>query len=206
MKRIIVGISGASGAIYGIRALQVLKEIPGIETHLILSPSAKRTIVEETRWSVAEVEALASVVHPHRDIGASISSGSFRTAGMLVAPCSIKSLSGIVHSYDDNLLVRAADVCLKERRSLVLLVREAPLHLGHLELLVQASRYGAVVLPPVPAFYSLPRTIDDIVDHTVGRALDQFDMPHRLVKRWKEREETGPEDARCAGGLGDSVL
>lgn len=188
MKRIIVAISGASGAIYGIRALQALKETPGVESHLIMSPSAKRTIAEETQWSVAEVEALAAVVHPHRDIGASISSGSFRTAGMLVAPCSIKTLSGIAHSYNDNLLVRAADVCLKERRMLVLVVRETPLHLGHIELLAQAARYGAVILPPVPAFYSRPRTLDDIVDHTVGRALDQFDVPHRLLKRWKEPE------------------
>jgi 4-hydroxy-3-polyprenylbenzoate decarboxylase len=155
-----------------------------VETHLILSPSARRTIGEETDWALEDVEALAAVVHPHRDIGASLSSGSFRTAGMLVAPCSIKSLSGIVHSYNDNLLTRAADVCLKERRTLVLLVREAPLHLGHLELLAQAARYGAVVLPPVPAFYTRPRTVQDIVDHTVGRALDHFDVPHQLVKRW----------------------
>jgi flavin prenyltransferase len=186
VKRIIVGISGASGAIYGIRALQALKGAPEVETHLILSPSAKRTIVEETDWSVEDIEALATVVHPHRDIGASVSSGSFRTAGMLVAPCSIKSLSGIVNSYNDNLLARAADVCLKERRTLVLLVREAPLHLGHLELLANAARYGAVILPPVPAFYNRPRTIDDMVNHTVGRALDQFEVPHQLVKRWKE--------------------
>lgn len=193
MKRIIVGISGASGALYGIRALQALKDVPELETHLIVSPAGKRTIVEETDWSVEQVEALASVVHPHRDIGASISSGSFRTAGMLVAPCSIKSLSAIVHSYNDNLLARAADVCLKERRALVLLVREAPLHLGHLELLAQAARYGAVILPPVPAFYSRPRTIEDIVDHTVGRALDQFDVPHQLVKRWKEPAAIAPK-------------
>lgn len=186
MKRIIVGMSGASGAIYGIRALQVLGGLPEIECHLILSPSARRTIVEETSWSVAEVEALAAVVHPHRDIGASLSSGSFRTSGMLVAPCSIKSLSGIVHSYNDNLLTRAADVCLKERRTLVLLVRETPLHLGHLEMLAQAARYGAVVLPPVPAFYNRPQTIDEIVNHTVGKALDQFGLPHELFKRWKE--------------------
>jgi len=193
VKRIIVGISGASGAIYGIRALQALRAVPEVESHLVLSPSAKRTIIEETDFSVAEVEALAHVVHPHRDIGASVSSGSFRTAGMLVAPCSIKSLSGIVHSYNDNLLTRAADVCLKERRRLVLVVREAPLHLGHLEMLAQAARYGAVVLPPMPAFYNRPRTIDDIVNHTVGRALDQFEVPHDLVRRWKE-----PEPPRAA--------
>lgn len=186
MQRVIVGISGASGAIYGIRVLQTLAQTPDVETHLILSPSAKRTIAEETDWSVAEVEKLAHVVHPHRDIGASVASGSFRTVGMLVAPCSIKTLSGIVHSYNDNLLTRAADVCLKERRPLVLLVRETPLHLGHIELMAQASRYGAVLLPPVPAFYNRPQTIDDIVNHTVGKALDQFEIPHTLLKRWKE--------------------
>jgi 4-hydroxy-3-polyprenylbenzoate decarboxylase len=188
VRRIIIGISGASGAIYGIYALQALRAAPEIETHLVLSPSAKRTICEETDWSVADVEALADVVHVHRDIGASIASGSFRTAGMLVAPCSIKSLSGIVHSYNDNLLTRAADVCLKERRPLVLLVRETPLHLGHIEMLAQAARYGAVVLPPVPAFYNRPQTVDDIVNHTVGKALDQFEIPHKLFKRWKETE------------------
>ena len=186
MRRIIIGISGASGVVYGIRSLQALRDIPGIETHLVLSPSAKRTIVEETDWDPAAVEALAHVVHNHRDIGASIASGSFQTGGMLVAPCSIKSLSGIVNSYSDNLLTRAADVCLKERRRLVLLVRETPLHLGHIELMGQAARYGAVVLPPVPAFYNRPQSVDDIVDHTVGKALDQFDIPHQLFKRWKE--------------------
>jgi 4-hydroxy-3-polyprenylbenzoate decarboxylase len=153
---------------------------------LVVSPSAKRTILEETDWDVAAVEALADVVHSHRDIGAAIASGSFQTIGMLVAPCSIKSLSGIVNSYSDNLLARAADVCLKERRRLVLLVRETPLHLGHIELLGQAARYGAVVLPPMPAFYHRPQTVDDIVDHTVGKALDQFEIQHQLFKRWKE--------------------
>lgn len=186
MRRLIIGISGASGAVYGIRALQVLQGISGIETHLVLSPSAKRTILEETDWDVAAVEALADVVHSHRDIGAAIASGSFETIGMLVAPCSIKSLSGIANCYSDNLLTRAADVCLKERRRLVLLVRETPLHLGHIELLAQAVRYGAVVLPPMPAYYDRPQTVDDIVNHTVGKALDQFDIPHQLFKRWKE--------------------
>ena len=188
MRRLIVGISGASGAVYGIRALQALRDIADIECHLVLSPSAKRTILEETDWDVPAVEALADVVHSHRDIGAAIASGSFQTIGMLVAPCSIKSLSGIANSYSDNLLTRAADVCLKEQRRLVLLVRETPLHLGHIELLGQAARYGAVVLPPVPAFYNRPQTVDDIVDHTVGKALDQFDIPHQLFKRWKETE------------------
>lgn len=186
MRRLIIGLSGASGAIYGIRALEALKEVPGIETHLVLSPSAKRTIVEETDWKVSAVEALADVVHTHSDIGAAVASGSFITAGMIVAPCSIKTLSEIATSHNDNLLTRAADVCLKERRRLVLLVRETPLHLGHIELMAQACRYGAVILPPVPAFYNRPQTIDDIVNHTVGKALDQFEIPHTLLKRWKE--------------------
>jgi 4-hydroxy-3-polyprenylbenzoate decarboxylase len=196
MRKLIIGISGASGAVYGIRALQVLRDIPDIETHLVLSPSAKRTILEETDWDAPAVEALADVVHSHRDIGAAVASGSFQTIGMLVAPCSIKSLSGIVNSYSDNLLTRAADVCLKERRRLVLLVRETPLHLGHIELLGRAARYGAVVLPPMPAFYNRPQTVDDIVNHTVGKALDQFDIPHQLFKRWKET--AGEEALRSA--------
>jgi 4-hydroxy-3-polyprenylbenzoate decarboxylase len=187
-KRVIVAISGASGAIYGVRALEFLRTCQEIESHLVLTPAARRTIVEETTTSVKELEALASVVHDHRDIGASIASGSFRTAGMLVAPCSIKSLSAIANSYSDNLLSRAADVCLKERRPLVLMVRETPLHLGHLELMAQASRYGATILPPVPAFYSRPQSINDLVDHAVGKALDLFGIEHRLMKRWKDPE------------------
>ena len=186
MRRLIIGISGASGAIYGIRMLETLVSVPEIETHLVLSPSAKRTIEEETNWTLERVQALADVVHPHHDIGAAISSGSFRTMGMLVAPCSIKTLSGIVSSYNDNLLTRSADVCLKERRRLVLLVRETPLHLGHLEMLAQATRFGAVILPPVPAFYNKPQTLDDIVNQTVGKALDQFEIEHNLFRRWKE--------------------
>lgn len=191
MKRIIIGMSGASGAIFGIRALQVLKEVPDVETHLVLSPSARRTVLEETDWTVEQVVALADVNHVHKDIGASVASGSFRTAGMLVAPCSIKTLSGIVNSYNDNLLTRAADVCLKERRTLVLMVRETPLHLGHLEIMANAARYGAVILPPVPAFYSRPKTLDDIINHSVGKALDQFGIEHHLMKRWKEPETSG---------------
>jgi flavin prenyltransferase len=186
MRRLIVGISGASGAIYGIRALEVLKPMPDIETHLVLSAAAKRTILEETDSSIEAVEALADMVYTHRDIGAAIASGSYRTMGMLVAPCSIKSLSGIVHSYTDNLLTRAADVCLKEKRPLVLMVRETPLHLGHLELMANASRYGALVVPPVPAFYTRPATVDEIVNHSVGKALDLFEIPHQLFARWKE--------------------
>jgi 4-hydroxy-3-polyprenylbenzoate decarboxylase len=188
MRRLIVGLSGASGAIYGIRALEVLRGVKDIETHLVLSPSAKRTIAEETSWTAARVEALADVVHAHRDIGAAIASGSFRTAGMLIAPCSVKTLSGIAASYADNLLTRAADVCLKERRPLVLMLRETPLHLGHIELMARVTRYGAIVLPPMPAFYHRPETIGDIVDQSVGKALDQFGIAHRLFKRWKEKE------------------
>ena len=197
MKRIIVGISGASGVIFGIRALQALKDIAQVETHLVLSPSARRTILEETDWKVEDVEAMADVRHVHKDIGASIASGSFLTGGMLVAPCSIKTLSGIVNSYNDNLLTRAADVCLKERRPLVLMVRETPLHLGHLEMMADAVRYGAVMLPPVPAFYSRPQNLDDIVNHSVGKALDQFGVEHRLLKRWKD-PQPGPDAAPAA--------
>jgi 4-hydroxy-3-polyprenylbenzoate decarboxylase len=186
MRRLIIGISGASGAIYGIRALEALSAVPDVETHLVMSGSARRTIADETDWKPSAVEALADVVYPHGDIGAAIASGSYITAGMIVAPCSIKTLSEIANSHNDNLLARAADVCLKERRTLVLIVREAPLHLGHLELMTRAARYGAVMLPPMPAFYNRPKTVDDIVNHTVGKALDQFGIPHALMKRWKE--------------------
>lgn len=191
MRRLIIGISGASGAIYGIRALEALSNVPDVETHLVMSPSARRTIVDETDWKPSAVEALADVVHPHGDIGASISSGSYLTAGMIVAPCSIKTLSEIANSHNDNLLTRAADVCLKERRPLVLIVREAPLHLGHLELMTRVARYGAVIMPPMPAFYNRPKTLDDIVNHTVGKALDQFGIRHALMKRWKEPAPPG---------------
>ncbi len=186
MRRIIIGISGASGAIYGVRALEALKAVPDVETHLIMSPSAGQTILDETDWTVSDVKALADVVHNQKDIGASLSSGSFKTDGMIVAPCSIKTLSGIVNSYDDNLLTRAADVCLKEARRVVLLVRETPLHLGHLELMARAAKYGALVLPPVPAFYHRPKTLDDVINHTIGKALDLFDVEHRLYPRWKD--------------------
>ena len=174
MRRIIVGMSGASGAIYGIRAMEALRAAGGIEIHLIMSPSAGQTIVDETDWKVSDVKDLADVVHNFRDIGASLASGSYRTEGMIVAPCSIKTLSGIVNSYDDNLLTRAADVVLKEKRRLVLLVREAPFHLGHLELMSRAAQYGAVVMPPVPAFYIRPKSIDDIINQSIGKAIDFF--------------------------------
>ncbi len=156
-KRLIVAITGATGAIFGIRALERLKD-KEVETHLILSPSALRTIKEETDYSAPKVRGLASVVHSYEDIGASMASGSFRTAGMLVAPCSIKTLSGIANSYNDNLVVRSADVCLKDRRRLVLLLRETPLHIGHIRLMLQAAENGAILMPPVPAFYSKPQT------------------------------------------------
>ena len=183
--QLIVGISGATGVIYGIRLLEILRSLDEVETHLILTSAAKQTIVYETSYTVAQVSALASYVYNNHDIGASIASGSFRTAGMVVAPCSIKTLSGIANAYADNLLVRAADVVLKERRRLVLLVRETPLHLGHLRLMTAATESGAVLMPPVPAFYPRPQTLDDIVDQTVGRVLDQFEIESNLFERWK---------------------
>ncbi|AVQ86933.1 3-octaprenyl-4-hydroxybenzoate carboxy-lyase [Plesiomonas shigelloides] len=188
--RLIVGISGASGAQYGIRLLQVLQPLAQIETHLIISQAARRTIALETDFSLREVTALSDVYHDVRDIAASVSSGSFRTAGMVILPCSVKTLSGIVHSYADDLLVRAADVVLKERRTLVLGVRETPLHLGHLRLMTQAAELGAVIMPPVPAFYHRPQTLDDIIDQTVNRVLDQFaiELPQDLFRRWQTPE------------------
>lgn len=185
-RRLIVAITGASGAIYGVRALEALRPISEIETHLIISPAAKRTIAEETNHSVASVSALADVVHRYSDVGASLSSGSFRTLGMLIAPCSVKTLSGIVNCYDDNLVVRAADVCRKEGRRLVLMLRETPLHHGHVSLMLRATESGIVIMPPVPAFYARPKTIDEMVNQTVGRALDLFDLDVDLVKRWTE--------------------
>ena len=186
MKRLIVGLSGASGSIYGVRLLQVLREQKEIETHLVLSKPAERTIVEETNFKVEEVKALATVVHQIQNIGASIASGSFKTEGMVVMPCSIRTISAIAHCISDNLLTRAADVILKERRRLVLVVRESPLHVGHLKNLLAAAEMGAVIVPPVPAFYALPKTLDDVIDHTVGRVLDLFGIEHNLVKRWGE--------------------
>ncbi|AUV00300.1 UbiX family flavin prenyltransferase [Phytobacter ursingii] len=187
MKRLIVGISGASGAIYGVRLLQILRDVADIETHLVMSPAARQTLSLETDFSLRDVQAMADVVHDARDIAANISSGSFKTAGMVVLPCSIKTLSGIVHSYTDGLLTRAADVVLKERRPLVLCVRETPLHLGHLRLMTQAAELGAVIMPPVPAFYHAPTSLDDIINQTVNRVLDQFDitLPEDLFIRWQ---------------------
>ncbi|HCJ6373399.1 MULTISPECIES: UbiX family flavin prenyltransferase [Citrobacter] len=187
MKRLIIGISGASGAIYGVRLLQVLRDVTDVETHLVMSQAARQTLALETDLSVRDVQALANVTHDTRDIAASISSGSFQTAGMVILPCSIKTLSGIVHSYTDGLLTRAADVVLKERRPLVLCVRETPLHLGHLRLMTQAAEIGAVIMPPVPAFYHRPQTLDDVINQTVNRVLDQFDiaLPQDLFTRWQ---------------------
>lgn len=186
MKKIIVGISGASGAIYGIRLLQTLRAVPDVETHLIMSQAARQTLALETDMSVRDVQALADVNHDARDIAASVSSGSFKTDGMIILPCSIKTLSGIVNSYTDGLLTRAADVVLKERRRLVLCVRETPLHLGHLRLMTQAAELGAIIMPPMPAFYHRPQTLDEVINQTVNRALDQLDitLPADLFTRW----------------------
>jgi 4-hydroxy-3-polyprenylbenzoate decarboxylase len=188
MRRLIVALTGASGIIYGVRALQLLRDVEDIETHLIISPGAIRTALDELNISQDEIRSMADKVHSFRDIGASISSGSFKTLGMLVAPCSVKTLSGIANCYDDELVVRAADVCLKERRRVVLLFRETPLHAGHIALMQQATLNGAVIMPPVPAFYHRPQTLDDIVNQTVGRALDLFDINLPVVKRWKDEE------------------
>ena len=186
MRRLIIGLSGASGVIYGIRLLQVLRGRSDIETHLVVSKPAERTIVEETSFKVDEVKAMASVVHGIQNIGASIASGSFKTEGMVIIPCSIRTASAVAYCISDNLLTRAADVVLKERKRLVLVVRESPLHVGHLKSLLAAAEMGAVIIPPVPAFYSLPKTLDDIIDHTVGRVLDHFGIEHDLVRRWGE--------------------
>ncbi len=186
MRRLIVAITGASGAIYGIRALEILHSLPDIETHVILTPAGLRTILEETEYKAEQVRALADKIYDHRDIGAAISSGSFQTIGMLVAPCSVRTLSGIANSYDSELTIRAADVCLKERRRVVLLFRETPLHAGHIELMAQATRNGAILMPPVPAFYCKPETLADIVEQTVGRALDLLGLETPIVKRWRQ--------------------
>ena len=187
VRRLIVGISGTSGVIYGIRLLEILGGVQQVETHLILSRAAKRTILLETDCSIDQVEALAHRRHRFGDVAAAISSGSFPTVGMVVIPCSMKTVSGIVNSYSDNLLLRAADVTLKECRRLVLVVRETPLHLGHVRLLVQATEMGAVIMPPVPAFYHRPQTLEDIIDQTLNRVLDVLgiDLAHDLFPRWQ---------------------
>jgi 4-hydroxy-3-polyprenylbenzoate decarboxylase len=185
MGTYIVGITGASGTIYGVRVLEVLRATPGAKIHLVMSTQAKRTLTIETSRSVASVEKLADEVHDTENLAAPISSGSFKTDGMIIIPCSIKTASAISYSLNDNLLVRAADVCLKERRRLVLVVRETPLHLGHLRTLAQLAEIGAVILPPIPGFYGIPKTVEDIVDHTVGKALDSLGVPNEAFARWR---------------------
>jgi len=183
--RLIIGLSGSTGPHYGVRLLEVLREHTDVETHLILSSAARKTIEFEMGRDPAEVEVLAHERHDERNIGASIASGTFVTDGMVVAPCSIKTLSAIANSYNDNLIARAADVCLKERRKLVLVVRETPLHLGHLRLMQQATEAGAVILPPVPGFYHRPSTIGELIDHTVVKILDQFGVHLDIIGRWE---------------------
>ena len=183
--RLIIGMSGASGVIYGIRLLEVLSRVEQVETHLVLSNSAKLNIAIETDRNSKEVQDLADEVYSNKDIAARLASGSFKTDGMIVAPCAVKTLSAIANSYADSLLVRAADVVLKERRRLVLVPRETPLHTGHCELLLKASQMGAILAPPMPAHYINPQTVDDLVDHHVGRLLDLFDLDPGLVQRWQ---------------------
>jgi flavin prenyltransferase len=183
-RRLVVGISGASGVIYGVRALQCLRAL-GVESHLVMTRAAKITLAHETDLKVAEVEKLADVAYRCEDIGAAISSGSFKTMGMLVAPCSIRSLSEIATGVTAGLLARAADVALKERRRVVLMVREAPLHAGHLRSMLAVTEMGAIVAPPVPAFYARPGSLDEMIDHTIGRALDLFGLDAGTVRRWQ---------------------
>ena len=196
MKRLVIGVTGASGVIYAIRLLEVLQGVADVETHLVLSIAARQTIKYETRYTVDEVTQLADVRHPLKNIAASISSGSFKTMGMVVVPCSMKTLSGITHSYSDNLLLRAADVTLKDRRPLVLLPRETPLHIGHLRMIVQATEMGAIILPPMPAFYHRPQSINELVDQTVNRVLDVLDieLKEELFERWKGKSMNGEID------------
>lgn len=187
--RIVVGISGASGVVYGIRMLQLLRDMD-VESHLVMSKSAQVTLGHESDLSVADVKALADVTHSNTDIGASISSGSFKVAGMVVAPCSIKTLSEIATGVTSSLLARAADVNLKERRRLVLMVRETPLHLGHIRSMAAVTEAGAIVYPPVPAFYARPASLEEMVDHTVGRVLDLFGLDTGTVRRWDPRDSS----------------
>jgi 4-hydroxy-3-polyprenylbenzoate decarboxylase len=183
MKRLIIGISGATGAIYGIRLLEVLSN-SNVETHLVITEAAEKTILMETSWRVEQVKALARVSYNIKEVGADIASGSFQSEGMVVIPCSIKSLSAIANSYSENLLIRAADVTIKEGRKLVIAVRETPFHKGHLNLMVKLADLGATILPPIPAFYFHPKTIDDLINHTVGKVLDLFQINHHLFERW----------------------
>ena len=196
MSRIIVGITGATGVIYGVRAIEALSAM-GVETHLVVTQSAAKNLALETDYTVEHVKSMASVVYDVDDVGASIASGSFKVDGMVVIPCSIKTLSGIAHSFNYNLLIRAADVTLKERRRLVLAVRETPLHEGHLELMTKVTRMGAVIMPPVPAFYHMPRSIDDLICQTVGKMLDLFSLEGHLFRRWGTVDEVVVAKARA---------
>ena len=193
---LIVGLSGASGVIYGIRTLMHLRAMEGVQTHLVMSEAARVNIRIETDYDADEVLALADVVHRPDNLASTLSSGSFRTDGMIVVPCSIRSLSGIANSCADNLLCRAADVVLKEKRKLVLVVRETPLHKGHLELMARAADLGAMILPPMPAFYHRPETIEDLIDQTIGKAFDYFGLDHRLFCRWGEKRPSPSEAAQ----------
>jgi len=184
MKKIIVGISGASGVIYGVRLLEKLRDAGDVETHLVMSPTAQMNLGLETDYTPADVHGLADVVYKFNDVAAPIASGSFKTDGMIVAACSMKTLSGIAHSYADNLLIRAADVCLKDRRPLVLMPRETPMHTGHCKLLYEASQIGAIIAPPMPAMYGRPKTIDDLIDHSVVRVLDILGIDGGPINRW----------------------
>ena len=184
-KRIVIGISGASGVIYGVRMLRLLQE-KDFETHLIISESGRKNIGIETSYNATEVESMATYIYDNKNVGAALASGSFLTEGMIVVPCTIKTLSGIANSYTDNLLVRAADVTLKEKRKLVLVVRETPLHKGHLRLMTMAADMGAHILPPVPSFYHQPETIDDIINQTIGKIFDYLSIEHDLFRRWGE--------------------
>ena len=199
MRRLIIGMTGSTGAIFGIRLLEALKSSP-IETHLIISKWAQRTIEHETRYKVEDVRALANVCHSQGDMGASLSSGSFLTEGMVVIPCSVRTLAGIANGYGEHLVHRAADVVLKERRKLVLVVRETPLSEVHLENMLKLSRMGVIMLPPMPAFYNHPQTVDDVVNHIVGRVLDQFGIPAPFEKRWDGHMQTAATIAALAGG------
>jgi flavin prenyltransferase len=181
---LVIGITGASGVIYGIRLMEVLSSIKNIETHLIISEAAEKTIQLETDYKVADIRKLAGFSYANDDLGARLSSGSFKRDGMIIAPCTVKSMSALCNSYTDNLMIRAGDVTLKERKKLVLMVRETPLHLGHLRSMVQLTEMGAIIMPPAPAFYHKPRTIGDLIDHTVGKMLDIFDIKHDLFQRW----------------------
>jgi 4-hydroxy-3-polyprenylbenzoate decarboxylase len=194
-RRLIIGISGASGVIYGVRALELLKG-RGIETHLVMSRAAELTLAYETELKLSHVQALADIVHPIQDIGAPISSGSFETMGMLIAPCSVRSMSEIATGVTSTLLTRAADVALKERRRLVLMLRETPLHLGHLRTMAAVTEMGAIVAPPIPGFYFGPQSLDDIINQSVGRALDLFGIETGIVKRWGEPQPNGRKPQR----------